>query len=123
MSRKAGFGNVVLNGRVLTTQDYKNAAIKALEANGNNWMTTRQIVSWASDNGLVENINRPRKASAHPMWKIMSIMSNDVTSPIKFRYNKKNRLEYQIKPEMVKTLYINGTRYERNENGDLIEKR
>lgn len=109
--RKVGSGKVVVNGKVMTTQSYVNCVEQALINNGNNWMTTDQIISWGYANGLCERKNAPRRAVAHPMYKIMSMIIDNTTDiSIQRRLNNKGILEYQLKDP--KHIMINGELYD-----------
>lgn len=116
MPRLKGDKGVIINGHVMTTQDYKNVAKQALQANGNNWMTTAQIVDWAAANNLCEPKKAKRKATTHPMWKIMTLMMDDGKSNLKLRFSKNGILEYQIDPAKVEEIYVNGIKYVRHKD-------
>ena len=96
MARKVGSGNVKVNGRTITTQNYKDAAIQTLKELGT-WVNTDTIISYAANKGLVEPKGRNRKAHSHPMFKIMSMFTESWDSPIQFRYNHRGILEYKMK--------------------------
>lgn len=94
MSRK-GKGSVIVNGHVMTTEDYKNAVRTTIETLGNNWLDTNTILAYASANEMMEPKNTPRKGDRHPIWKILSIMYYEDGS-IKRRKNNRGLLEYQL---------------------------
>lgn len=112
--RKVGTGKVFVGGQVMTTQRYMDTAVAALENNGNNWMTTDQIVSWGYANGMCEHKNSRRLATTHPMWKIMSMMSSGKNKEVTFRYNAKGLLEYKLRNP--KHIMVNGVLYENTNN-------
>ena len=93
--RKVGTGKVQVNGKILATQDYKDAVINTLKELRVP-VTTDTIISYASSRNWVEDRNKPRKAASHPLYKIMSIMvDEDKDERVKFSFNKKGRLQYQ----------------------------
>lgn len=104
MSRKVGSGNVVVNGKVMTTQMYQEVVENALIHNGNNWMSVGQIVLWGSTNKMCEKKDAPRRAMTHPMWKIVSTMGD------KLLRIRKNGV-YMYKLRNPKEVYINGEPY------------
>lgn len=93
MARKS---KVVVNGRVITGEDYRQAALETLKALGT-WVNTDTIISYASAQGWIDRRNRPRKAHSHPMFKIMSTMTGFPGAKVTYRYNSKNILEYKLK--------------------------
>ncbi|MCM1217978.1 MAG: hypothetical protein NC548_26125 [Lachnospiraceae bacterium] len=112
----------MVNGRVITTKDYMNAVITTLQHNGNNPMTVSQIIEWAADHKLMDKKNASRKATVHPLYKIMSNMIYDTPNPVIDRQQNMNGIyEYQLKD--IEVLYINGVRYERLHDGsyDIVE--
>ena len=93
MARKS---NVFVNGRVITGDDYRTAALQTLQTLGT-WVTTDTIISYASAQGWIDRRNHPRKAHSHPMYKIMSMMTGYPGAKVTWRYNSKNILEYKLK--------------------------
>lgn len=93
--RKVGTGKVLVGGKILTTQDYKDAVINTLKELKVP-VTTDTIISYASAKGWVDDRYRPRKAVSHPLYKILSIMTNDDKDKrVKFSFTKRGRLQYQ----------------------------
>ena len=120
MGRKIGTGHVIVNGNVMTKDNYRDAVIKSLMHNGNNWMTVNQMITWASENKIVEKKNAPRKGAAHPLYKIISNMMEENNKIIERKRNHINgRFEYRLKD--AKELYINGEPYERLHDGSYDE--
>lgn len=101
-------GKVFVGGHVMTTQRYMDTVVSALENNGNNWMTAQQMICWGSTNGLCEKLNSPRKSPSHPLWKILSMMSEDYER-IERRKNKNGLFEYKLRKP--KQIMINGEWY------------
>lgn len=93
MARKSGFGKVVLNGRVLTTNDYKMAAIRTL-GELSTYVSTDTIISHASNRGWVEKNTRTRQANSHPMFRIMTTLTYQ--GVVKRRVNSRGILEYTL---------------------------
>lgn len=104
--RRVGFGSVVVNGKVMTTDMYKNAVIRVLKETCD-WLTVPQIIRRASDMGLCEPDDAPRKAVAHPIYKCISMMMEEKAFlPIIRMKDEYGKWVYYCKEPMAK--YING---------------
>lgn len=114
--RKQGTGNVIVNGKPMTTDRYKNAIVKVLKQK--DWLTTPEIIRLASDQGLCEDEKYPRKAVAHPIYKILSIMfDEDITRVITRVKSHFGEWEYKLtKPNVF---YQNGFQYFKVEKPNL----
>lgn len=103
---RQGTGSVIVNGKVMTTDMYKNAVIRTLKET-NTWMTTPEIIRFASDRGWCEPEESQRKAVAHPIYKCISLMMEEkVFLPIVRMKNDYGKYVYYIKEPMAK--YLNG---------------
>lgn len=103
--RKQGTGNVIVNGKPMTTDRYKNAIVKVLKQK--DWLTTPEIIKLASEQGLCEGENYPRKAVAHPIYKILSIMFDEDITRVITRV-KSNFGEWEYKLTKPNVIYHNG---------------
>lgn len=93
--------SVVVNGKLMTGQAYKEAIVKTLKMVNGCYLSASAIVNIASDNGLVERKNSPRAAHSHPIWRILTTMvEEDYPSILDWRYNKRGYLEYKLKENM-----------------------
>lgn len=102
---RQGFGHVIVNGKPMTTDRYKNAIVKVLTQK--DWMTTPEIIRTASEQGLCEDENYPRKAVAHPIYKILSMMfDEDIVRVITRMKSEDGEWEYKLTKKNV--IYING---------------
>lgn len=98
---------VIVNGQLMTYNNRKKSVIECLEQLGNNWSTTDTILAKAVSMKLMEKKNDKRiKAHSHPIWKIMTTMSDEENSPLYKRFNKNGILEYKLKKPQ--NIYVNG---------------
>lgn len=111
--RKVGTGSVVVNGKVMTTDMYKNAVLKTLTTTGR-WMTTPEIIAFASSMKWCEPDDwTKRKACAHPIYKCISLIMDEQTFlPIvrmkddygKWTYHIKEPNAMYFRGELVKVI-------------------
>ena len=95
MGRKA---SVVVNGKLMTGKAYEQAIVETLEETGNNFLPTAAIISIAAGRGKVEPLNAKRRAHSHPIWKILSNMTDTPSKSIlDYRWNHQGLLEYRLK--------------------------
>lgn len=116
MGRKVGSGNVMVNGKIMTTQDYENVVVSALEHNGNNWMTVDQMVLWGSTHKMCEKKDAPREATTHPLWKVVSMMMYDVPFANRRLERKREHGRYMYKLSDPTKVYVNGEEYDLTED-------
>lgn len=103
-----GRGSVVVNGKVMTTDSYRNAVIRTLKTT-DKWMTTEEIIKFASNNGWCEPDDwTTRKAVAHPIYKCISLIMEETTlKPIIRMKDPHHKWTYRIKEPNA--LYVNGS--------------
>lgn len=100
-------GKIIVNGRLMTTNNRKESVIECLEQLGNNWSTTDTILAKAVSMKLMERKNDKRiKAHSHPIWKIMTRLTTGESSPLCKRFNAQGILEYKLKKPQ--NIYVNG---------------
>ena len=95
--RKPGFGSVVVGGRVMTQQDYKNAVVKSIKdltSRKSVWVSANTIIEYAASNLLMEPKHRKRKANSHPAYRILSEMME--TNALTRRVNARGEFEYRL---------------------------
>lgn len=96
--RKEGSGHVVVNGRVMTTQMYKDAAVSTIKeltkGKKNVWIATSTIIEHASNKLQMDTRNAKRRAASHPLYKIMTMLTDD--NKVKRRLGLRGRLEYRL---------------------------
>lgn len=105
---KGKVSQVIVNGTPMTTDRYKNAIVSVLKTH--DWLTTPQIIRLASEQGLCEPIDSPRKANAHPIYKILSMMFDEDT--IRVISRTKSRFgEWEYKLTNPNVFYRNNIQY------------
>lgn len=105
--KRLGTGNVIVNGKVMTTDMYKNAVLKTLKST-DKWMSTPEIINFASKMEWCEPDDwTTRKAVAHPIYRILTYMMEEKTfHPIIRMKGEDNKWTYRIKEPNA--IYING---------------
>lgn len=102
--------SVVVNGKLMTGQAYRQAIIETIEEMGNNFLPAAAIIEIAASRGKCERLKAPRQAHSHPIWKHLSIMTNNTDpSPLMWRYNNYGLLEYKLKNP--RRMFMNGEVY------------
>lgn len=98
MSRRIGSGKVKVAGKIMTTQMYKDCVCNVLTHVANNFLDVKSIITIGANNLWCEpDIRSKRKATSHPLYRILTYMIDDENSNIERRVNQRGVYEYRLK--------------------------